>query len=118
MEKKTAIYFKATQSEKVQIEINAKMRGKTVSAYIRDEALKNKPKIDEIEINQDYAYVVMNEADDWVAGHNRKHIEVASLYLKYYGVDNTENKNEQTYKQMVGTLDNLFKYASGVFNSN
>jgi hypothetical protein len=117
MENKTAIYFKVTESEKVQIEINAKMRGKTVSAYIRDQALEKKRKIDEVVIDSDNAYVVMNEADDWIAGHNRKHIEVASLYLKYYGVDNRENKNEHTYKQMVDNLDSLFKYASRIFNS-
>jgi len=117
MEKKIGLYIKLKESEKVQIEINAKMRGKTVSAYIRDQALQNNKKIDEVVLNPDSAYTVMNQADDWVAGHHRKHIEVSSIYLKYYGVDNRENKSEDIYRHMVNTLDNLFKSASRIFNS-
>lgn len=40
MEKKTGIYFKLKESEKVQIEVRAKMEGKTVSEYLRKTALR------------------------------------------------------------------------------
>jgi hypothetical protein len=40
MEKKTALYIKLKKSEKVQIEVRAKMEGKTVSEYLRKTALR------------------------------------------------------------------------------
>jgi hypothetical protein len=109
MEKETEIFFKLKESEIIQIEVNAALSCKSVSAYIRDCCLQNKRKIDEVVIDPDVSYAVLNEIDGWNDGHYRKHIEVASLYFKYYGIDHRENKSEDTYKHMVNTLDDLFK---------
>jgi hypothetical protein len=109
MEKKTAIYIKLKESEKIQIEIYAKRAGKTISAYLRDQALKKLTPKKTIVEDRLISRFDMSDEQAWNLGLCGKHIEVASLYLKYYGIDHRENKSEDTYKHMVNTLDDLFK---------
>jgi hypothetical protein len=109
MEKKTAIYIKLKESEKIQIEIYAKMGGQTISAYLRDQGLKKSIQKKTIVEDMLISRLDMSDEQAWNLGLCGKHIEVASLYLKYYGIDHRENKSEDTYKHMVNTLDDLFK---------
>lgn len=51
-----------------------------------------------------------NDKDAYLKGDNSKS-DIDAFYLKYFGLDNAQSKNENIYKAMIKDLDKLFNDA-------
>jgi hypothetical protein len=48
------------------------------------------------------------DCEAYLKGDNSQS-DISTLYIKYFGLDNTKSDNENIYKAMVKDLDKLFK---------